>query len=292
MMIEVAKTIKEGHNVLWMRMFDEEFKGEFIQNFINILNKIDPSLQLDGCEGGIELDGIQRIYLRSLNVFGKARGNGSSTGRTTLSVLDEFIPEDGRTPKKGVYIPMMALVRTFSNYDNNCVCYCLGNCITPLSDLFASLQAFPKRGQDITKYPDKGVIIEVCRGYTGAIPDKGCWSKVVKAGAMRTYEEFEGMFIDDFICKIGKVTSTQMSIKFNEREYLNLYNDRKYQIWVISKKPNIGVKPMSVDGDPNCIFMDDHIKKEVRRMFFTGRYRFNSYNCLSRFLTIMNLDLS
>ena len=287
----VCETVGKGENVLWMRMFDEEFKGEFIDNFINIMHEIDDTLKLEKCEGGIKVNGIQRVYFRSLNVFGKARGNGSTTGEVTLSILDEFIPEDGRVPRKGVYLPMMALIRTFSNYSENCICYCFGNCITPLSDLFASIQAFPAKGQDITLYPDKGVVIEVCRGYTGKIPDKGPWSKVVKAGAMRSYQEFDGLYIDDLILIPKHPIPTQTALKYNEREYLTLYNDNNKQVWCINSKPPTGVTPLSLDADIKCIFIDPHIKKEIRNMFFAGRYRFKNYNTLSRFLSLMALNI-
>ena len=287
----VTDTLHNGNNVLWLRMFDEEFKGEFKANFINILHEKDETLNLEECEGGVKLDGVQRIYFRSLNVFGKARGNGSTTGDVTLVILDEFIPEDGRVPRLGVYLPLMALIRTFSNYSDKCICYCFANCISPLSDLFAALQAFPSKSKDVTVFKDKGVAIEVCRGYKGKIPEDGAWSRVVESGKMRTYKEFEGLYIDDFIIKPRKPIATKTSLKISDHEYITLFNDNQNQIWMLCSKPPSGGIAYSTDADIKCVFLDAKIKGEIRKMFFGGRYRFSNYNALSRFLDMIEVIL-
>lgn len=290
--IKVVDTIKDGYNALWIRMFDEEFKGEFIQNFINILHTIDETLNLVQCEQGILLDGVQRIYFRSLNVFGKARGNGSTTGQTTLVILDEFIPEDGRVPRKGIYLPLMALIRTFTNYSPLTKCYCLANCITPFSDLFCSLRVFPSPEKDITIYEDKGVAIEVCRGYQGVVEKDSPWIKVAVAGKMPAYREFEGHYIDEFVYSKGTNVPNQTCIKYNEEEYLICNNNKNVgMVWTLAKRPPTGVKPLCTDGDVKGVYFEAKIRNAIKGMFYKGNYRFYNFNVLSRFLDSLSITL-
>jgi hypothetical protein len=120
-----------------------------------------------------------------------------------MIVFDEFMPEDRRYPKRA-HIGLMSLTKTVLSGKKDAKCYCLSNFISAANPYWVGFQIYPDKDKDVTNFRDKGLAIEVCRGYKCAIDDDNPWNRVYRAGNYQDYASEEEDSLFQLIQKVPK----------------------------------------------------------------------------------------
>lgn len=197
---------KEHHRkTMWIRNKAVELNDPaFFGAFLNDAYRMGWAPETWECrpDGVYDTECDERIILfQSISTFSNRRG-GAHPG-VELMVLDEIMPEDRRYPPmcaKG----LMSLTKTVFSGNTDARCFCLSNFVSSANPYFATFQVYPKSHQDITFYPDKGILIEVCRGYHKAIMEDNPWNRVYKAGRYADYASDEEDPLLKMIRKVPK----------------------------------------------------------------------------------------
>lgn len=130
----------------------------------------------------------QVIHFQSISTASNRRGNATPNIKTM--VFDEFMPEDRRYLKHA-HKMLMSLTKTVLSGRTDARCYCLSNYISSANPYFVGFRIYPERKKDVTYFEDKGIAIEICRGYRTAIEPDNPWNKVYAAGGYQDYATAE-----------------------------------------------------------------------------------------------------
>ena len=177
----------DGLKTMWLRNKKIELADpSFYNDFLNAPKafgwcEADAYAKEDGV---YTKDHRQVIKFQSISTFSNRRGN--MTNDVGMIVFDEFMPEDRRYPKK-CHIGLLSLTKTVLSGRSDAKCYCLSNFISAANPYWVGFGIYPKREYDVTNFRDKGIAIEVCRGYRTAIEPANPWNKVYKAGGYQDY---------------------------------------------------------------------------------------------------------
>ena len=196
----------EHKSTMWLRNKKIEFQDpSFVKDFLNAPKKF------GWCDENVICfpDGVytdknkteQIIKFQSISTFSNRRGN--MTDDVYMMVLDEFMPEDRKFPKR-CHIALLSLIKTVMEGREDGKCYCLSNFISSANPYFVGFRIYPKKEYDVTYYKDKGIAIEVCRGYRNAIQKDNPWNRVFEAGRYQDYGEAEEDHLFNLVCKIPK----------------------------------------------------------------------------------------
>lgn len=194
----------EGLQTMWVRNKKVELTDpSFINDFLNAPKKFgwcDQECYTTG-EGVFSEDKEPIIKFQSISTFSNRRGNMTDlVGEITV---DEFMPEDRRYPKR-CHIGLMSLTKTVLSGRENSYCNCLSNFISSANPYFVGFQIYPDKKYDVTNFKSKGIAIEVCRGYKGAIEDDNPWNAVYRAGAYQDYANAEEDKLFNLITTVPK----------------------------------------------------------------------------------------
>jgi len=187
---------EKGLQTMWLRnkkveLSDPSFYGDFL-NAPKLFGWCSPSCYAKQ-EGVYDQDNNQIIKFQSISTFGNRRGNMSAD--VGLMVFDEFMPEDRRYPKRA-HIGLLSLTKTILSGREDAKCYCLSNFVSSANPYWVGFGIYPNREKDVTYFRNKGIAIEVCRGYRSAIEQDNKWTRVYKAGGYQDYasEQEDSLF--------------------------------------------------------------------------------------------------
>lgn len=190
----------DGLQTMWMRNKKVELcEPSFYNDFLNAPKTF--GWCSDACyskdSGVFDGDGNQIIKFQSISTFSNRRGN--MTADVGMIVFDEFMPEDRKYPKKA-HTGLMSLTKTVLSGKPDAKCYCLSNFISAANPYFVGFGIYPKREYDVTYFRNKGLAIEVCRGYKIAIEPDNPWNRVYKAGNYQDYAEETEDSLFNLVC--------------------------------------------------------------------------------------------
>ena len=213
-----------GLQTMWVRNKKVELEDDgFVTGFLNSCHKYgwcpdDWKCTPRGVQDG---DGNDVCLFQSISTFSNRRGNQSAD--VMLMVFDEFMPEDRRYPKnccKG----LMSLIKTVMAEREDSMCFCLSNFISGANPYFVGFQIYPEEKRDITVFEDKGIAIEVCRGYQPAIVKDNPWNKVFRAGGYQDYATADEDRLMELVRKVPKGAEPQ--------NWVLISNETAYRMWV------------------------------------------------------------
>src|SRR5690606_3009910 len=102
------------------------------------------------------------------------------------------------------HIGLMSLTKTVLSGKRDAKCYCLSNFISAANPYWVGFQIYPDPKKDVTNFPDKGIAIEVCRGYRCAIEEDNPWNRVYRAGGYQDYASETEDSLWQLIAKVPK----------------------------------------------------------------------------------------
>ena len=191
-------------STMWVRNKKVELSDPaFINDYLNACHKFGWCHPEDHTnpDGVYNDDGEQIIKFQSISTFSNRRGN--MTDNVGRIVFDEFMPEDRKYPKRA-HTGLMSLTKTVLSGRIDSDCVCLSNFISSANPYFVGFGIYPEKDKDITVFPDKGIAIEVCRGYKGAIEDGNPWNKIYKAGGYQDYADADEDKLFNLVAKVPK----------------------------------------------------------------------------------------
>lgn len=239
-----------------------------------------------------EKDGDQVILFQSISTFSNRRGGANP--RCLMMVFDEFMPEDRVYPKqcaKG----LLSLTKTVFSGNTEARLFCLSNIVSAVNPYFACMRIYPQ--DTITRYPEKGCLIEKCRGYRKAIMDDNPWQRVYKAGQ---YGDYADESEDDLISLV---------IRKQPKEGLEMYDfvlvchgvvynvaqdHKKVYFWERKGKVPRNIQQYTPDRDyvsSSVLYIPSWLSRALKGIFEGGYGRFVGANCLFDVMSIIYSDL-
>lgn len=199
-----------GRQTMWLRRLKTEtdsstgFRGGFIRTLQEVTGT-EPDRWEDK-DDHISLDGRPAIYFASLSTYSNKRGNSWSD--VDLVVFDEFIPEDRQSRRsygtKDPTTALMSLLHTILRGRAGTMCLCLSNLVEAGNPFWARMEIYPRTDRDVTVWPDKGIAVELCRGYRQAMTGTSPWAKTFKAAHYADYDDPEADSLTDLVAKLPK----------------------------------------------------------------------------------------
>lgn len=183
---------KHRYQTVWMRNKKVEFSDDGFQlNFLSDpINFGWASEDYFINKDGVFTDKTKEeciIQFQAISTFSNRRSAGASK-EVIQMVLDEMMPEDRRYPNR-CHTGLMSLIKSILDGREGTMCYCLSNYISVANPYFVGYEIYPNRKLDVTYFPDKGIAIEICRGYKQSIPKSSPWNKVFAAGKYQNYDD-------------------------------------------------------------------------------------------------------
>ena len=185
--------IQTGWQTMWMRNKKVELiEDGFTSSFLNACQSrgwcpAEWICRPDGVWTSANKEEAEQVFMfQSISTFSNRRGN--ETPKVLMLVLDEFMGEDRKyppTPAKA----LMSISKTVLSGREDARCFCLSNFISSANPYFVGFRIYPKEGKDVSVFEDKGIAIEICRGYKCAIEQDNPWNKVYAAGGYQDYAE-------------------------------------------------------------------------------------------------------
>jgi hypothetical protein len=280
-----------GQQTMWIRNKKVEFADpSFIADFLNAGRKFgwiddDWFTQPDGVYTG---EGENVIKFQSISTFSNRRGN--MTADVGQIVFDEFMPEDRRYPKRA-HIGLMSLTKTVLSGKRDAKCYCLSNFISAANPYWVGFQIYPDPKKDVTNFPDKGIAIEVCRGYRCAIEEDNPWNRVYKAGGYQDYASETEDSLWQLISKVPK--GGELHPYFVMRDgvvyggtwyngilYWHVYNNQ------VNKDHYIFATTVQEVGG-RVTLMPPFFKRDLKEYMLHGMMRFQNANVMYAILNII-----
>lgn len=183
--------IEFGLTTMWLRNKKIEFdNADFKSGFLNAAKRLGwcPEEWICDREGvkTAAKEGSVVCLFEGVSTFSNRRGNEHAG--TVMIVLDEMMPEDRRYPSRA-HTGLMSLTKTVLSGKEGSRCFCLSNFVASGNPYFSGFRVFPDRKKDVTVFPEKGLAIEVCRGYRCAIDEASPWNRVYSAGGYSDYSD-------------------------------------------------------------------------------------------------------
>ena len=200
--------IEYGLQTMWLRNKKIEFDGaDFRANFLNACKRLgwcpdEWVVTREGVMTSSDKETAQLVCLfEGVSTFSNRRGNESAG--VHMIVLDEMMPEDRRYPPRA-HTGLMSLTKTVLSGKPGSMAFCLSNFVASGNPYFSGYRVYPERDKDVTVFPEKGIAIEVCRGYRCAIDDSSPWTKVYAAGGYSDYSDADEDKLFQLIRKVPK----------------------------------------------------------------------------------------
>lgn len=234
----------------------------------------------------------QVILFQSISTFSNRRGGANP--RVLMMVFDEFMPEDRQYPKqcaKG----LLSLTKTVFSGNPEARLFCLSNIVSAVNPYFACMRIYPQT--EITRYPEKGIVIEKCRGYKKAIPDGNPWNRVYAAGSYGDYaDETEDEIISLVIRKQPKegLEPYDFVLSCNGVLYNVAQDHKKVYFWERRGKVPRNVQIYTLDRESvssTVLHAPDWLLRALREIFDGGFGRFVGANCLFDVMSMVYSDL-
>lgn len=206
LLLQVACLLWQHYRLktMWLRNKREEVKGSNVSTFLNdakLRGWCPETWTVDehGVREGPDRDSETLILFSSISTFSNRRGGAHPD--VVMMVLDEFCPEDRRYPPMAA-TALMSLTKTVFSGRTDARLFCLSNFTEATNPYFVKMRIFPARGQDVTLFRDKRMLIERCAGYRKAIGDGNPWEDVYRGAGVENYASEDE---DDLMKLIGRM---------------------------------------------------------------------------------------
>lgn len=273
---------------MWLRNKDIELSDPAFHNdFLNDAIEFGWCPDTWKCNNTGVWDGDQQVIkFQALSTFSNRRGPAHPD--VDLMILDEFCPEDRRYPKHCV-TSIMSLTKSVFSGRSEARMICLSNFVSAANPYFAGLQIYPSN-EDITLFPDKGMLIERCRGYNSAISKDNPWTSVYKAGRYADYQDESEDTLIDLVCRMPKRARPEGYALLIGGQFFRPYDTGKWIHWIACGKP----KDRCMIYSPNITEVSDEvpltpslIRKNLEICVENGTVRFDSPNTLYQVMSIV-----
>ena len=218
-----------GRRTVWLRRLKTEtdkdtgFRSGFIRTICEVTGTR-PEEWADK-DDSIEYNGVPAITFASLSTYSNKRGNAWSD--TDLVVFDEFIPETkGSFREYGTKDPataLMSLLHTILRGRPGTMCLCLSNLVQAGNPFWARLEIYPDIKRDVTVWPDKGIAIELCRGYKQALGSTSPWAKTFRAAHYADYDDPLADSLTELIARVPKGVPRDPAILVSKDHWFACY---------------------------------------------------------------------
>lgn len=213
-----------GLMTIWLRNKKVEFSdADFRKGFLNACKRLgwcpeEWTTDREGVKTSEDKKESELVCIfEGVSTFSNRRGNESPN--VIMMVLDEMMPEDRRYPPRA-HTGLMSLTKTVLSGKPASRCFCLSNFVASGNPYFAGYRVFPERSKDVTVFPEKGLAIEVCRGYKSAIDEESPWTRVYSAGGYSDYSDADEDKLFQLISKVPKGSKpVDIVIRVAERDY-------------------------------------------------------------------------
>lgn len=289
--------IDYGVQTMWIRnklveLQDAAFTGSFLNDAkLRGWCPDEWETRSDGVYNGASKDADQIILFQSISTFSNRRGGANP--RVLMMVFDEFMPEDRRYPKhacKG----LMSLTKTVFSGNTECRVFCLSNIVSAVNPYFAGFRIYPSG--IVTEYPDKGIVIEKCRGYNKAINNDNPWNRIYKAGNYGDYaDESEDRILSLVVKCVPKGAKRLDFFIVTKNGIYAIYSKNTYGYFVEYK----GKIPQTAYlytadrelVDDKVMYINNSIKSHIKGGFDCNISRFVGANCLFDIMSIIYDDM-
>lgn len=226
--------LEYGRQTIWMRdrlvtIQEKSFQQDFLNDAYD-LGWISGEWKVDS-KGVQDPDGNTAIKFMAISGYSSRRGPAHPD--VDLIVLDEFIPED-RCYLKGCLKGLLSITKTVFSGRSGTRCILLSNFVSLSNPYFAGLDIYPQ--DDISVWDEKGVAVEVCRGYRCAIAKDSPWNNLYKAGRYGDYEDQNEDRMGELIKKMPKGSKPDSWAVYLDGFFYRLYHSSKGMIYWAKEK--------------------------------------------------------
>ena len=242
----------------------------------------------DGVYESDDSEARRLIDFQSISTFSNKRGGAHPD--TLLMILDEMMPEDRRYPKMAAQ-GLLSLANTVLRGREGCKIIALSNIVSAANPYFARFEVYPSREYDVTVYEDKAILIEKCRGYRKKISDDSQFSKLLKAGKMKTYEDDDEDPLLGLIEKVPKGATPLGFFFLIEGKYYREWDKdglRYFDLWNGEvKDSNLIYTPNVEECDKGVQLVPSWMDKHLRETMQYNLMRFRSPNVMFKILNMI-----
>lgn len=285
--------LDHGIKSLWIRTTKEEMKHDFINNFLN------SALEFEWCpedwsvnETGVwtsKYDGDQIVRFASLSTYGGFRGNKSPINMECI-IYDEFCPEDRKYYCKEPNKAIMSICETAFRRNPHAKLLMFANNVSVSNPFMCATRVFPKKGYDVTVFNDKGISLEICRGYKRSNDDEdNPWRKTYSAFNYSMYDDETDHELFKLIEKVPKGAKLQKHCFMTDSGnyvyymkdgicYWDLYNGDTKDMFHYTNKAE-----MMAPGIYSYKFLEKFIKEGID----SGSFRYATPNVLYAVMTLV-----
>lgn len=228
----------------------------------------------------------QVILFQSISTFSNRRGN--ETPDVMMIVFDEFMPEDRKyppSPAKG----LMSITKTVLSGREDARCFCLSNFISSANPYFVGFRIYP--GNDpITVFPDKGIAIEICKGYKRAIEKDNPWNAVYAAGGYQDYATADEDKLIQLVRKPPKganpinylILSDGVLYRPLEKAGTVYYEEFKGKV-----AQQVIYTPTLQEAGKDIYLVPEFMKRDIKKMTEANAVRFSNPNVMFAILSMV-----
>lgn len=179
-----------------------------------------------------ENGGEKVIEFASLSTFSNSRGGGHPD--VLLMVIDELVPEDGKfKPSPALCVKgLLSLCETFTRGRAGACMFAMSNYVFLGNPYFAKFRIYPNRKYEITVFRDKGIDIQIPRGYKIANPTESKLSKLRRAGGGETYSNSDNDKMWDLIRPAPKGAKPLPYIVKADEQYYREFVHKGRSYWM------------------------------------------------------------
>lgn len=276
-----------GVQTMWIRNKQVELSEPgFYNDFLNDAKHFGwcPEDWYSDASGVWTADKQQVIKWQSLSTFSNRRG--AAHPDVYMMIYDEFIPESRDYPRRPL-TALMSLTKSVFAGKREARLFCLSNFVSLTNPFFAGLRIYPEG--DITHYPEKGMLIEKCRGYRCSIEEDNPWQNVYKAAKYGDYQDENEDKLIELVKKLPKKRTSIGYVLKIQNEFYQPFDTGKYIHWAHIDHPQHGVMIFAADVlevSDKIPLLPDLLKKNIEICVKSDSIRFDTPNTL---YTIMSL---
>ena len=233
----------------------------------------------------------QIIKFASISTFSNMRG-GSYGGddAVLLVVLDEMIPEDRRYPKmcaKG----LLSIANTVLRGRDGSKIVALSNYVSAGNPYFALFEVYPNPKYDVTIYPEKSILIEVCKGYRRAIKKDSPFARLMTAGRMPQYENEKSDPLIGLVAAVPKGAKPSPYVYLIDGQYYREWDSdgmRYFDQWNGQIKDNTVVyTPNVTECTDGVLIIPKPVLKYLTENMELNLLRFKNPNVMFKILNVI-----
>lgn len=290
---------REGRKTMWVRDVLETMKNKaYLNDFLNDafefgwIHNIDEKHQWVCKEDGVH-DPNDEVCIKFQSISTYSSRRGPAHPDVDLMLFDEFIPED-RKFQKGCLKGLMSLTKTVFSGREGCRCICTSNYVSLSNPYFAGLEIYPDPKKDVTKWTEKGVAVERCKGYHCAIDDGNPWNRIYAAAHYGDYADEEEDVMHRLIRKVPKGSKPDnWAVQIYGKWFKCYTGSNGYRYAKQEKETDLNNQKIikyvtnAADLTDSVIMLDGYRRLQIEMELANGKLRFDGPNVLFAFVNLI-----